>query len=226
MNLESKQKDIQEIVNALYNCYLGELCDDQDYLEENIIEPFKEKYQKPFDWAFGATKIVLIFEDLNFVVKIPLEICNGYHLCGAGDTEDGWDYCGQESLRFEWMLDENVEKAFAETKYLTDIHGYPIYIQEYVQPLSNIRKAKKTNDYYNHTEIDTEKVEQISDKHNYYKIDLEWEADVLVMYGEEFYNHLMTVIADYGIEDLRTPNIGYIGKRPVIIDYAGFDEDC
>lgn len=224
MNLKDKQKDIEEIINALYNCYLDELCDEQDYLEENVIVPFEEKYNKPFDWAFGATKLVLIFKDLGFVIKIPLSYCNGEELCGAEDALDNWNYCEQEAVRFEWMRDEKLDKIFAETRRLTDIHSFPIYIQEYVETLNKISNEKREDAYYSHTNLDTKKIEEISNKNNYENIDIEWEADVLVKYGEEFYTHFMNVISDYDIRDLRIANIGYIDKRPVILDYAGFND--
>ncbi len=227
MNFKEKEKDIKEIIDALYNCYLDELCDEQDYLEENVIEPFKEKYYKPFDWAFGATKLVLIFKDLGFVIKIPLTYCNGYELKGAGDCEDSnWNYCEQEAIRFEWMQEEKIDVVFAETRYLTDIHTFPIYIQEYVEPLNKI-KVEDVLKYCNHTKVDTDKVLKVyneNDCYNTYKIDLDWEADVLVTYGEKFYNHFLNVIYDYDIQDLRFANIGYIGKKPVIFDYAGFND--
>ena len=222
MMLKDKENDIKEIINALYNCSLEELCDEQDYLEDNVIEPFKEKYKKPFDWAFGATKIVLIFKNLGFVIKIPLTYCGGDELCGAENLDNNWDYCQQEATRFEWMRDEKVDVMFAETQYLTDIHAFPIYIQEYAEILNNIQIDNIAN-YYSHTDKDTDKIMKISNEKDYERIDIEWEADILVNYGEDFYNHFMSVISDYDIEDLRTANIGYIGKRPVVVDYAGFN---
>ena len=224
MNLKEKEADIKEIVKALHNCYLDDLNDDEDDLEDNVIEPFKEKYCKPFDWAFGATKLVLIFKKLNFVIKIPLTYCDGEMLCGASDVEDNnWNYCEQEAIRFEWMKDENINQVFAETRHLTNIKGFPIYIQEYAEPLNRIEIENRTSEYYSHTENDTKKIKELSNINNYFLINLEWEADILAYYGEKFYNYFKKVISDYNIIDLRPANIGYINKKPVILDYAGFE---
>lgn len=222
MMLKDKEQDIRKIINALYNCNLADLCDEKYDLEENVIKPFEEKYDKPFDWDSGATKVVLIFKDLGFVIKMPLTYCDGEELCGADDAYNNWDYCEQEVTRFEWMQDEKVDKMFAETRYLTNIYGFPIYIQEYAEVLSDIQMSD-IQKYSSHTDKDTDKVLKISIRNGYESIDTDWEADILVNYGEEFYNHFMSVIADYCIDDLRETNIGYIGKRPVIIDYSGFN---
>ena len=51
-----------------------------------------------------------------------------------------------------------------------------------------------------------------------------WEADLLVRYGIEKFKSFKKYIKDNWINDLRDENIGYIGKNPVLIDYAGFNE--
>ena len=46
----------------------------------------------------------------------------------------------------------------------------------------------------------------------------------LEFFGEEILKQLDRFIDTYGINDLHTSNVGYIGNRPVLIDYSGYFE--
>ena len=63
------EKELNEILNALESGDYNDLYDSVFY--EQIIRPFKQKYKKSFSYDYGATKGVIIFEELGFVIKIP-----------------------------------------------------------------------------------------------------------------------------------------------------------
>ena len=229
--LNEKEK---EIMDALLNCDFNDLfndeCNDDDCFCYNVYEPFKEKYKGEVSYATGATKGVLIFPDLNFVIKIPFkygdehnsydECDDNYYsdmYCGA-DCPNGWDYCEVETIKYENAEEYDVQDCFAKTELLGTIKDYPIYKQELATIYTNADSSTSS-----HTKEDEEKVEKYCDQHRYDCFNTDWLSDAYVYFGEEKFYNLMAYIQDYNIEDLHSHNIGYIGMRPVLVDYSSFN---
>ena len=220
--LNEYENEIKEILNALHNCYFDEL--DQYSFEDDVIYSFNEKYKKPFKYANGATKGVLIFKDFGFVIKIPFIFCEGEEMYGARDGINRWDYCSQEVCRYEMAEEEGFGNIFLETDLLGEVNNHPIYIQPYAEVLSEMDSENYTSNHCSSTENDKTFVKEINDKEHYDWLDPSWEADLLVKYGIEIFKKFKIYIKDNWINDLRNANIGYVGKSPVLIDYAGFDD--
>lgn len=225
--MEARKEDLDEILEALSYGTFDE-NDEADFYPI-VVQPFSEKYKKPFDYATGATKGVLIFEQLGFVIKIPFcrntEDCyynsayGEYECCyfTGADTDNGWDYCEAEADKYERAEEEGLAQCFAKTKKIGDIDGYPIYMQE----LADIYKSI---DYQSsHTEEDSRQVSSICNSNNFYMFNLEWLSDAFHYYGEKMFHKLLEFIRTVGINDLHDGNIGYIGNRPVLVDYSSFD---
>lgn len=225
--MEARKEDLDEILEALSYGTFDE-NDEADFYSI-VVQPFSEKYKKPFDYATGATKGVLIFEQLGFVIKIPFcrnsEDCEynstygEYECCyfTGADTDNGWDYCEAEANKYERAEEEGLAQCFAKTKKIGDIDGYPIYMQE----LADIYKSI---DYQSsHTEEDSRQVSSICNSNNFYMFNLEWLSDAFHYYGEKMFHKLLEFIRTVGINDLHDGNIGYIGNRPVLVDYSSFD---
>jgi len=225
--MEARKEDLDEILEALSYGTFDE-NDEADFYSI-VVQPFSEKYKKPFDYATGATKGVLIFEQLGFVIKIPFcrnsEDCEynstygEYECCyfTGADTDNGWDYCEAEANKYERAEEEGLAQCFAKTKKIGDIDGYPIYIQE----LADIYKSI---DYQSsHTEEDSRQVSSICNSNNFYMFNIEWLSDAFHYYGEKMFHKLLEFIRTVGINDLHDGNIGYIGNRPVLVDYSSFD---
>lgn len=225
--MEARKEDLDEILEALSYGTFDE-NDEADFYSI-VVQPFSEKYKKPFDYATGATKGVLIFEQLGFVIKIPFcrnsEDCyynsayGEYECCyfTGADTDNGWDYCEAEANKYERAEEEGLAQCFAKTKKIGDIDGYPIYMQE----LADIYKSI---DYQSsHTEEDSRQVSSICNSNNFYMFNLEWLSDAFHYYGEKVFHKLLEFIRTVGINDLHDGNIGYIGNRPVLVDYSSFD---
>lgn len=212
-------KEIDEIKEALKWGFYEDLEDDS--FEDDIITPFKEHFQNNFSygWDNGATKGVLIFKDFGFVIKIPFLYCDGDCLCGVEDGDSEWNYCSQEETYYKKAKEAKVQDIFLETAYLDTINHHPIYIQLFAEPMNKI----DINSHRSSTEKDIKKVNEIIENSNYNYIDDSWEADLFVLYGKKYYKKFKDFITKIGINDLRTANIGYIGKKPVILDYAGFN---
>lgn len=225
--MEARKEDLDEILEALSYGTFDE-NDEADFYSI-VVQPFSEKYKKPFDYATGATKGVLIFEQLGFVIKIPFcrnsEDCyynsayGEYKCCyfTGADADNGWDYCEAEANKYERAEEEGLAQCFAKTKKIGDIDGYPIYMQE----LADIYKSI---DYQSsHTEEDSRQVSSICNSNNFYMFNLEWLSDAFHYYGEKVFHKLLEFIRTVGINDLHDGNIGYIGNRPVLVDYSSFD---
>ena len=164
----TRKEDLDEILEALSYGTFDE-NDEADFYPV-VVQPFSEKYKKPFDYATGATKGVLIFEQLGFVIKIPFcrnsedyddyyECCN--YFTGA-DTDNGWDYCEAEANKYQRAEEEGISMCFAKTEKIGEINGYPIYMQDLASIYKNV-------DYQSsHTEEDSRQVNSICDSNNFY----------------------------------------------------------
>lgn len=219
--LNEYENELREILDALHDCYFDEL-DDYTF-DESVVAPFNDNYKKPFKTASGASKGVLIFPNFGFVIKIPFIFCDGDEMCGACDGVHDWDYCSQEVCRYEMAEEEGFGDIFLETDLLGEVNNHPIYIQPYAEVLSKIDGSEYDSKHRSGTDMDRTFVKEIDDAENYDTLNSMWEADLLVRYGIEKFKSFKKYIKDNWINDLRDENIGYIGKNPVLIDYAGFD---
>lgn len=215
--------DIEEqIMEALKNCNFDDLDDNEDDFYFKVVEPFKEKYHGQVSYATGATKGVLIFNDYNFVIKIPFRYDSNYddsQFCGA-NCDCGWDYCEVEASLFSSAEDDHIEECFAKSEFIGEVDGYPIYKQE----MATIYASSDKTTTSSHTKEDEEKVENICDTDNYDCFNTNWLSDVFAYFGEEKFYKLMNFIRDYDIKDLHSNNLGYIGMKPVLVDYSSFNE--
>lgn len=232
-NIKLKEKYLEYIKTALK-------IFDFSYLDEEKFESQIKNFQRKlsvlistdddrtylnFKSSCGATKGVLIFKNLSFVIKIPFLYCDGDRLCGANEAINNWDYCEQEAIRYQRAVEEGLEKVFLKTELLDWIEDYPIYIQEYANIFSRLERSTYKNYIKTGTCEDEEVIREICESCDYYYHGLpsEWEADLFANYGEDFFKKFMNYLDDTGIDDLRSTNVGYIGKIPVLVDYAGFN---
>ena len=219
----TRKEELDEILEALSYGTFDE-NDEADFYPA-VVQPFSEKYKKPFDYATGATKGVLIFEQLGFVIKIPF-CCNSedyddyYECCNyftGADTDNGWDYCEVEADKYQRAEEEGISMCFAKTEKIGEIDGYPIYMQELASIYKNVNYQSL------HTEEDSRQVNSICDSNNFYMFNIEWLSDAFHFYGEKIFHKLLEFIRTVGINDLHDGNIGYIENRPVLVDYSSFD---
>ena len=219
----TRKEDLDEILEALSYGTFDE-NDEADFYPA-VVQPFSEKYKKPFDYATGATKGVLIFEQLGFVIKIPF-CCNSedyddyyecYNYFTGADTDNGWDYCEVEADKYQRAEEEGISMCFAKTEKIGEIDGYPIYMQELASIYKNVNYQSL------HTEEDSRQVNSICDSNNFYMFNIEWLSDAFHFYGEKIFHKLLEFIRTVGINDLHDGNIGYIENRSVLVDYSSFD---
>ena len=60
--------------------------------------------------------------------------------------------------------------------------------------------------------------------HDSYRINEQWWNRAWQIYGKQFMRILEGFTNDHEIGDLHGNNVGYLGKFPIILDYAGYFE--
>lgn len=228
------EEGLNEILNALENCYDFDELSEATYYND-LIYDFKQKYKKPFDWDHGASKLVLLFPNLDFVIKIPFkgeyngcwdeeeegepepddyeDFCS---FCGASGSES-WDYCLAETENYDSAIEYEVQNCFAKTEKVATIHGYPIYKQERVDKVFDFSTST-------HSEEDSKKIQDFCATNCYSCFNVDWLCDALAFFGQKVFDKLMEFISFMEINDLHSGNLGYVAGRPVIFDYSGWND--
>ena len=218
-----------------------------EFLGEDNVEDFSEnKTHFPetfkFNWNTGASKLVILPFGEDFVIKIPF---NGQYCGYEVDDETGeiisegrWEYftsdeyysenmefdgnyCGREADISDMATAEDLEECFAITECVGRCRGYLIYKQARATTILDDVLDEKSDS------LSLEERKSIRDKCNnmgVYGFNIYWLKDFLEFFGEEILKQLDRFINTYDINDLHTSNVGYIGNRPVLIDYSGYFE--
>lgn len=200
-----------------------EIHDGSDF-EEYVVNPFREKYHKfPYSWDSGASKGVIAFPTLGFVIKMPLHIIDedSYYIDDYEEDDNYTDYCALEADFYGQAKRLGIEEVFAQTEYVKMLDGeYPIYIQEYIEQ----RELDEEN--HIHSDDDEKTVSSLNEEqYGDEDADIEWEAELLAQKGLDFYNKFKKFIINNNINDLRWyDNIGYKNGCPICFDYSGFHD--
>lgn len=226
-------KIIEEIFNSLKE--KSWLCEDSEFTAQKA-EDFAYEVLPNINWNNGASKIVFIPSESDYVIKIPfsgqeetvygeddevLDYTDFHYFFGANEH---WDYCAVEVEISSKAEKLGLGKCFAKTIFLGDMNGYPVYSQE---------KATTFFDLKDNDDIDMwskEKVEKNKKTRTKCKemqvccFNSTWLSDFIEYYGEKTFKDFMLFLKEERIGDLHSENIGYIEDRPVLIDYSDFRE--
>lgn len=208
-------------------------CDFEDYISDDNYEdkilahiPYNFKYI----YSSGVSKLCIIPIGADFVIKIPfnsswndLDEVYEKFFCATDSFDHQWDYCFSELLVYNLSKSENVNKTFCKTRLLGQINNYPIYIQERATPLKCIPEKVKIDSNEIITETETPSV-QYCKSHGFKCFSTVWIKDAMDFYGERRLNKILAFIKNNHIHDLHNGNIGYIGDRPVLLDFSGYNE--
>lgn len=181
-----------------------------------------------FDYEFGATKLVIIPANYDFVIKIPF---NGGWSSYSCEYEyfKCENYCEEEIDIYYNAKDNGFEQFFfplKEIEYKNNI----VYIQEKVD---NVYCDEETKAYsnYDSKQIILDSRSKHSGRELSYALDklpLDWEATCLDTLNGDIlaFEDFIRFLSEYGIiNDLHEGNIGYKNGHPVIFDYGGYYED-
>lgn len=218
---------------------LGSYSDDDDpefldFLYYDIPAEFGK-----FSIEHGATKGVLIFEDLPFVIKFPFNgmlYYNGdydpeqdnedqeyyFELFYGACCDETDNYCQCELERMEAICEAGFGQFVAKTEFLwEDAHGRKFYIQEKVKPFNEIGL------YEFSPSVDSMK--RASNMANgYRKCDVSWRASVVDKYGEDTWTAFVDWVDTSGFRlwsDMHYGNFGYrLDGTPVMFDISGYND--
>lgn len=220
-----------KVNNDYLYIYHDEYDDEEPDWNEHI-----EEHCGACDYATGASKIVLFYEDIeNWVVKLPFfgdyyESTGEYtNYCKANKylpiCSDN-DYCEAEAYLTDKAIEYGVGDMFAKTYYLGNLNGVPVYVSEKIEETVASGRGN-----YNYFRINSAKETQ--ELFNFYSYELD-EAGFspynestlrffVDQYGQKKTEKMIQFIMDYQIDDLHSANIGFdkCGKIK-IIDYSGF----
>ena len=211
-----------------------------EWLDENIIPQLEGQYEI----AHGVSKIVLVPNEGDYVIKIPF---NGCYETIWDEEEDeeveseeiwrefynapencGWDYCAAEVEVYERAVELGVECFFAKTEFLCFTNNwYPIYIQEKVKTRYAFAK-----------ELIQPSEKSLKDYDEKYKKgfgdcgvlrDNNWVALSIDKYGIEIVKKFVDFL-HYDMPfincDMHSENYGFrLDKTPCLIDFSDWCEN-
>lgn len=214
-----------EELQVIYRELLDRCCEDGlgTFFETRDNEDlFRWLYQGSVDDVLiesGATKVVLSYTDLPYVIKF----------CFSGKT----DYCKAEYENYVAAKEiPEITDCFAWCDYLFDYRGFSIYVMEKIDCseylIEDRAYSASLESACQHEGIceDSEDYKRFCDEFSssYY----EWDADEQMIdllekeWGSEIAHTFNDFCWENGINDRHSGNWGYRGDHLVIIDYSGF----
>ena len=205
--------------------------DVDDFLNER-----KDTLPFAYDYSFGCTKLVIIPEDENYVIKIPFNSGYSYDeedyiFFSHADCPDKMDYCSVEASYYSYAQQYGFERFFMPTYLINGGFGckYPIYVQEKVEVYNDLEWSGDIEKYIPSAESMKAVKELNSDGRpfSYLRAGGKWKASLYENFidddeREEFFQFMEDF--SFIFEDLHNNNIGYKDGLPVIFDYSGYNE--
>lgn len=179
-------------------------------IEWDTIENFADKYDLEF--GSGETRWCLYQPHWVEVIKIPR----------FDNVSD--DYGAIEVANYNKACDLGIERIFLPTRQITVLDsGCPVYVQtKYTCDHYALKERKALEKAI--TNCVQHKVCEKA-RHGMYqghRIDRNWFARAYQIYGKRFMLALEDFTKEHYIGDLHQHNLGWLGKQPIILDYAGY----
>lgn len=192
---------------------------------EEFLESIWYEGMPNYDYEIGATKLVIIPTDLDYVIKIPYNLATHFgEYFDFNGLPQGFDnYCEYELHLYEVAHDAGWGNLFLPTEYIGNFAGIPIYIQA--------KAEDYINTYHDYATEDSKKaiMNKRKENRNFIPLSLpfDWVAccyDVLHSFDKlrQFFCFLENEKIS---RDLHRANIGFYKNKPVIIDYGGYFEE-
>ena len=222
----------EEIVNGL--SLPSELGPDEDsYFDDEWLVCQLDDICEDANIEYGISKVVIIPEEGNFVIKIPFNGMYYHYWDEEADCYDGAefsyyheacapdssDYCWDEVIKIEKACEMGFDKLFPATSFLMEKDGHRVYIQEKVRTVGHFNPGNISEDSRKRAE---------SLNFHYKKCNNIWRAAVIEFYGEDYW----VAFCDWDfrsdvniLSDMHSGNYGYdMEGHPIILDASGFRE--
>jgi len=181
----------------------------------NALQEFCAKNELQYN--NGETRYAIWDKSWNFVLKVPRYSYVEH------------DYCALEVEHYKSAIEYGVARICLPIEPIYTSHtGIVIYKQTRYN--FDCRKAycNGYNEYLERKNIPNssrgirQKVQDTC--YDGGRINDEWLARVIQLYGKKFVKSMVKWIAVNSINDLHGCNTGYLNNKPIILDYAGYQE--
>lgn len=203
--IENAAKDNYEKYASANILHCIDTC---DFLQENNMAVFR-----------GATRGAIVPRDENFVIKFDLDFFD--------------DFCNTEFKNYQAAKEEELEEFFAEIKPLGEFNILNVHMKCFVQT-----KAEEIYEDTAEAQLPFISPDDFEDEDEYYqalydrdecvcdmnpdRLPYGWADRVIDEYGYDEYERLVHFLNEHDINDIHAGNVGFIGRRCIIFDYAGF----
>lgn len=155
-----------------------------------------------------------------------------------------WDYCEQEEIIYHKAIEFGIGDMFAGTVKMGMIRDYPIYASERAESYSEVNYGSSSSSetvrnifsnvnqhYVEESElykIGEQFMEECEETEGFSSPDgmsLEFLGYMIKYYGKGKIFALCEFLYENELNDFHNSNVGFIGDRPVLIDYSGFFEN-
>ena len=156
-----------------------------------------------------------------------------------------WDYCEQEAIIYNKAVQLGIGDMFAGTVKIAEANYYPIYASERAESYSQVDYGTtSSNETIRHIFADVkpyypedselykigeqfmEECDATEDFSIPDRMNLEFLGYMINYYGKNKVLTLCDFLDKNCLNDFHSSNVGFIGDRPVLIDYSGFYEEC
>ena len=178
-----------------------------------IYDAFKEEGIK-VHYSSGATKGCFIFQ--NFVIKFKLDDSDSRH----------YDDCVERELQiYNLAKERGLEKILLPTEFFfTNFYGMEFIKQQKITCITDYERPRKRNaNRMRDKNIGHKEVYKV--RKSFYRggcLDADWTRRAIHIYGKNFLKEFEKFTHEYKINDLHCANVGYLGRRPVILDFSGY----
>lgn len=211
--------DIEQIKTMLMG---ADLCSQDDhYTTSSKLSNYNRTHDRlKYRVSSGASKICLVFADLDFVIKWT---CERY--------DDGDDEAFYEVDIYADAVAQKLDKFFPKTELWFSFGGINFIKQEKIDSSCYDLPCKLNKRYYKTgrtvtDEMVTKVQTAMNQIHGYRReIDEIWIKMCLSLYGKKAVKALCAFIQEHDINDLHSSNTGYKNNRPIILDFSGYHRD-
>lgn len=201
--------EISELFEV-FRCAVDYLSDDENFrcfLKERT-DTYARKCEQNRELMyirFGATKLVIILEDYDWVFKIP------YRTIGQKD------YCQIELENYLDAQETEFGNLFSEICYIGQYDSVPCYAMRKVEADFDLKISALESHGISYSYYDEEEdYEYILGEEEVF------EELVTSLLGSEKINDFWKFCNKHRINDLHTENFGFINDQIKLIDYCGY----
>ncbi|MBO5730279.1 MAG: hypothetical protein J6R67_03700 [Treponema sp.] len=204
-------KTIEQIIAIMENVFTYKGFD------EEFLEDFCDRYD--LSYRYGETRWVIYCDRWSEVLKIPR----------YDNVQEDVNHCEMEVDFYENAKLYRIEKIFlpiykvATLRSGVEIYSQPKYTTSACETpyRENKRLREKINFEVGFSRASDKKMFM----YDHYRINELWWSRAWQIYGKTFMRQLQIFSNDYCIGDLHGNNVGWLGKQPIILDYAGFNSE-